>query len=1057
MATFVKADLLNQLARLFTTGILPTRESGGLVASERTFNQLRDLFTLSLLLHPRGVFHLARLARNRLVSLVDQELALVEDMCVLLDALERAIRNSATDLSKSGAQELAEARTALLNLAFEQASSALERRPEVDQFRSHIDAFATTVAPNVVGPGGKLSYPRGEARARLSTNLVRLKLVHGQLLAGLGPLRDMIEELRVLDLANRATSSALSNIQRELQSMIDELGEIEGNDEELIARSRRYLLQALSSKVAIETLTEFRPPDPDTPILSSALDQLTGAAAGEGTAAFVLSTAGPWRLDGLSLKLVTLEVDGGAPQTADFSELLGPALFGRNQTPFNFTPPAPTVPPADPSTLEKRNRLHLAVDSQVYEFTVTEWQDANGAALGPPTPSTPVTGAHRAVLSPRAALGFKHLGSPLFVADFSTMTFHDTALGPQTDVRPRVITELKLLRTLTLTNTAGTDRFTATGGTFDAWDAGHYVRKNGDPASDRYEIIEVLSSTEARIDTRTAAASSINGSCDIYGQGSGSSSYVAFAPPLPDLGLATQKFTAPNTKITVGPAIKTVAFAESSRTDAQMVTDINAEPAFGTNTRPYSQPGFHVKARARDGRLIVEGRSRLKVELTVSPTFPEAQRTVGSNTPVPFAILEESSHEVIGLELGEAVDAGVDPFLTAKELKTELEKDLTSVKLEIVRELLREGTLSTGIGTRELTDGAVASLATLGAATGVQLEVVGGHAAGEYVVSAVATNKLTVYRAQPFSSSETGLTYRLFRDRLKLGSAKKGLGSSIKITVQPSSIGWPTIIQYGTLPDLVAIDELGRPVDFAKQGVEVGDAVSVGQTATTVSALSTDGQRLTLAQLLTSDLSSVGFSIEGRVESSYQRLRDDLRTFTRSDSLLRSRRFDLGVEEIDLAFAAVLSPGVSLSSAISRARDALLALGSLLSSSFKRTAEHGLSPSSSTLYLRNLLLLFAADDEPTLSDVLNALQEVGYGRAVDLLSSARVREFYALNHLRASYAGQLLDASSQVNRALPAESASAADVGRSLLEEGVLLTGTDADQVFDLPEDEISG
>lgn len=1012
---FTQADLLNQLSRVFTSRVADVRE-GSVVDPTVSYQQVVDLLSLTILMQPRSIFHIAKLASNRLHALVRQEAAVLEDMLVLLANLQFAIRNSATDLSQSGLTELADARTAILELGF---AEAVRGRPELNRALRKLDEFLATLRPNVVTPQGTLGFPRGEARKGLSLNLLRLQVLHREVVAHLAPLRDLIEELRKLDIPTKAARTAFGNIQKDLQEMIDA---IRGRgDEDNIAQSRQYLLQALTNRVALATTENFIEPNPDESLVASG-SGLTAKVVGEGTAATVVSAAGPWPLDSalLNIRTVSVEVDGGAVQTVDFSDVIGAAIEGRNKTPFNFSPPAVTVPPVEPSEIKKRNRLHLVVDSQSYEFTVSTWRSAAGSVL--PTPTAGL-GAEQAVLTPRATLGFKHLGCPFTVVDFSLFTFADVAKGPQTDAHPRIIVELENLKTVTLTHAVG-DEYTAPAGTFETWYIGFYIKK----ANARYEITEVFSDTRAAIDVRADALGSAAGSVSIFGQNN-ATSIIQFWPPLPDPALSGQQITAAGSKVTVGAAVKTVQFSESSQTDAQVVAAINVEVDPTTDLRPYTQTGFAVKARARDGKVIIEARSRLRIELAIAPAFYEAKRASPPSTvPQKAAILAESGHEILGFGLGQGVDPGVDPFLTAQELKAKLEAGFIGVTVETVRDVLREGVLSTTAGSKTVTDATV-NFTTLGIVAGVQLEIQSGDAAGDFVISSVSGSNLVLYRGSNFKSAEIGLPYRLVRDRVRLTSKKKGFGSSLKVTGQPTAFAFPSSIQYGLLPEIVVVDvATGKQKNFTKEGVRAGDSVAVDGQTRTVSSVAASGLSLILDAGLRANLENAPFAVDGLAESSFRTLRNNLKTFTTSESLLRKHGFERSVADIDAAFTTVLSPGASLLASTNQARDLVLYLLSILTGQLRRSVEHGYTLPAASMRLDEVLLAYKAPDVAALTDVLDAMHERRFDRAADFVVGARLKEFYALTQQTASYSGSVLRTSQIVIDATPRQSSAQADV-----------------------------
>lgn len=690
MAQYSPDEIANELSLFFRGKLEPQRESG-IPDPVATHAQIMELARLVFLLNnPTAFLYLAKLIKNSMLSVLLQEIAIIVDMLIALDDLQEGANNSGSLIGNLGRPALNNAATALLAL---EAAGSVQNRPELDRFSRIIDKFSNLLRVNVSSTDGDFVLPRGEARSILNENMQRLHGLHAAMLDLGNHIIVLVENFNQVDIPAQVSQTALISLRLKLLEMRDVIEAAE--NEENISNSRPYLLRALSGKVVVALIEGFNSVNlgavklcgDNTGTVAAGVAGVpsTGAgdgppftlqAAGDGTAAEILTGPGPWLLDELDSSELRVKIDGGAEVVIDISQIQGPGIHGRNPAPFPdsvITPVWPGIPvgPSDPPPPPKddylpKNLVHVTVDDTVYEFTGQEWFP------GTPSPNAIWT---RVKMQPPIKLGFKHLGAPWFLKELLPVPAGYSGIGvggidahegagfggwnvdtqdqiedltEWDDVpdrrythlfQPRVVVELSLLTTVTLAHVSDNE-YTISAGTFEDWYFGFYVKKG----TDRYEIIRVLSPTSAIIDTRTDAAGSAAGAgIEVYGEPNDFTE-VEFGPDLlvhtNDVanrqgnpgGVGRGPHNIPDLNvIQIGPAKKTAFIPSGAGASiASLVSALNDVSNVGPITnQAYTHAGYHCVFSEQTGfsdRLTVQNRSRLLPEkLTIGTDFLHAQ------------------------------------------------------------------------------------------------------------------------------------------------------------------------------------------------------------------------------------------------------------------------------------------------------------------------------------------------------------------------------------------------------------------------------------------------
>jgi hypothetical protein len=1117
MVDFSQDAVFTELSKIFRGRVDPSRD-GGLISPIDTHAQLMEIAHLVFLLNPGAIYYLAKLVRNSLYLVLRQEVDLAEDMLIAIDDLTFASRNDGQLVGNVGPSNLSNAETALLDL---ENAGSVSGRPELDRFARIINEFTGVLKQNVVSSNGQFMLPRGEARDILRLDLAQLKSAHSSLLLLANSLKDILTSYAAVNIPAKVSQTALINIRKqlaELKSLIQN-----STAEQNIAGSRLYLLRALTAKVVTDLLSQFVVTDPTQPILTSftlgstALSTGTGPylarAVGDGVPAFVLTSPGPWLLDELSTTTFAFSVDGGPDISIDLSEVQGPGMHGRNAVPFTSAQLVPTwpgpgahdaPPPPPKKDYTPKNNLHLIVDPDQYEFTSQEWFPgiANLSFLTVPdllNPSGPdiLVGAaewdiwNRVRMQPPVKLGFKHLGTPvLFELGFpesstspdfqkgsgfagwavdGDTTIEDAGEWEEIDdrrwpylMRPRIITDLSLLKTVTLSHISG-NRYSAPAGTFEDHYVGFYVRKmvgTADysatvsvpvPAYERWEITQVVSSSEVVIDTRDDIEGAAAGSdIGIYGE-PGDYTEISFSPDLlahTDAVAHIDGGRGPaNIKDTVGikilPAIKTCRVPAGSGNNINSVLSSLKNTAFGFHTdQPYAHASYHVvfkEQSGHNGKITVQGRSRWKPDkLSVSALFMNARKLPQTIVPGEdgqrkypgphfMTVYQEGGHEVFGFDIGQRVDPLLDIYLDPKELLTLISAQLNDeAEAVIIEEDVFGGVINT-VGATNRVEDPDANFATLDIGFGYWIELQSGDNKSQYIIIDrfdSTTLELQLAGAGVFAGSETAIPYRIYTKRIQISSANAGRGSSIQVKQAPTQFGLPTEIQYGVTPDIEAVNENEEAMDLS--ALSSGDSSEAG----TVTAVSEDGTRATIAGGVSSGTVDLLFSFSSKLGTDLKTMLDELDLIVESANVLGQRHFNENLDAIDVALTPLLTPGLGLQSNQNQAKTIIAQLISLLTSSPRRTDLYTTQIPVSEKNIEDTIKEYDAPRVKALDSLLDSLNEFKFDRALQLLVTGQLEEFFSTTSETASFSGNLLAKSRAVVNDLPRRSRMPAKVER---------------------------
>lgn len=277
---------------------------------------------------------------------------------------------------------------------------------------------------------------------------------------------------------------------------------------------------------------------------------------------------------------------------------------------------------------------------------------------------------------------------------------------------------------------------------------------------------------------------------------------------------------------------------------------------------------------------------------------------------------------------------------------------------------------------------------------------------------ALQVKELATYLALQFEQADVSAT----DTQVTLASKNSGRGSSIRVLAAPAELDLPSSVQYGSTAYFEAVDNKGNTLDFSK--AVAGDFLSVlGGEA--VIARVTPGL-LELATYLPASLTGVQFEILSYAAVSYTTLKETLEGFLTSRSLLKKYKFDESLDELDAALSPLFSAGSGFQAGRQRARVMIADLRTMLAET-----------------LLPALHAHSAPTEVAVDNVINTLSEGKHDRAVDLLLTGEVAEFFDTTDESASYASTIVKSIQEVSGALPVTSSEYRDVQSTLADPEV--------------------
>jgi len=588
MVQYTDNEVSNEVARVVRSKLSVVRD-GGLVDTNSTYSQLKEMTSLALLLNPDSIYYVGKLACNRLLSLVRQEIDLVEDMLAALEFIPKLgdpIGNTSY---------LSNAVTSLLSV---EVAGSVTNRPELKIFTRNIDKFLENMRQNVATQDGNLTRPREEARELLRQNLSLLNDVHNNVLTRTPLVRDLIKTFKQQDIPTKSATTVFENVRAVLNQLQQDIDS--SDDTTNIARSRMIALKSLTAKALVNLVLNFR--DPEALKYRSPIDPIPSGTAyygrvrGLGTAANLTTIPGPWKLP-ISGDL-QLKVDGGSTQTVPLTDIVGGTLNGRNGQSFDSS---------------AGDSVYVLTDSTV---------DTYGTFVG--------SGLNYIDIVPKRPMGFKELGSVVQLPGMAGANQYPRALWGYSGTNG----------TTAVSWVPATKIITIAGGPFLPTHVGWTLWIT---ASVPFEIVRYVNANSVEIDPRGLTPATGIQSWWIQGMtGSEPSARIYFQPALTLSASAPAK---------VGPTYRIGELVVGVRSAADVVADLSREnpPGLLNKFAPLVWSVETILSPADPTKVSLRTRNRQNPSITISSTAPDFSNTV-PGLPVLRA---NSAHPLLGFLVGE--------------------------------------------------------------------------------------------------------------------------------------------------------------------------------------------------------------------------------------------------------------------------------------------------------------------------------------------------------------------------------------------------------------------
>jgi hypothetical protein len=384
----------------------------------------------------------------------------------------------------------------------------------------------------------------------------------------------------------------------------------------------------------------------------------------------------------------------------------------------------------------------------------------------------------------------------------------------------------------------------------------------------------------------------------------------------------------------------------------------------------------------------------------------------------------QSGHEVFGFSIAQKVDDALDPFLSVEELFALMQD--TPAQVEIVETTVLEGFIDVIATTFNVEDTTI-DFDEAGVGLGYLLELKEGDNAGVYFIESSSGSTLVLSRppdgsSHGFVGNETGIPYRLFTQQLKISSTTAGPGSSIEIVTAPTQLGLPTGIVYGTVPAVEAVNADGDLLDLSV--LLPGDE----SDGLVIESVSEDGTQATIVGGVSAGLVNLRFAFDGRSEGLLRAMIDNLTTIKSSRNLLKKFNFDKSIDQIDLAMTSLITPGQAFRANLNQARVVVAHLVAVLAENPISESQYTATIPDVALHVDSSITPYDAPRVPALDALLDSLNEHGFDRALALMITGRIRDFFDTTAATASFAGALLEAARAVAGDVPDTSTLQSDV-----------------------------
>ena len=181
--------------------------------------------------------------------------------------------------------------------------------------------------------------------------------------------------------------------------------------------------------------------------------------------------------------------------------------------------------------------------------------------------------------------------------------------------------------------------------------------------------------------------------------------------------------------------------------------------------------------------------------------------------PKDPTIITNSALKALGFFPNQKPIKGQTIYLEQTDLSRILNSSLSGATTSIINDVILTGVATTTANSFSVVDVSVPDFSGLGVETGMFLQLLEGEDSGEFIISSISNNIITVEFKEARNSrgflANSSARYKIISKKVSIKSNSTSRGSSVQISSSPSILGFPSTVQYGSGFYLEAVNSSG--------------------------------------------------------------------------------------------------------------------------------------------------------------------------------------------------------------------------------------------------------
>lgn len=274
MADFSSAEIEAVVSKFVKSDISVRRDALGPIDLQSKFSEVLQLVASTLIFDPNSIFYLVFLVSNKLNTLVESTLVVVDDLTQAV----KEMGHKTTKVTKT--LLLGDAAAALLSVDQILNEQNVISQTPFTRYQRSVDAFtAASLTPNirqVIESQVQVARPPQEARSDSLTLLTTLSTNYDIILSAIERLKALLTEFRSLDLSVLTIQDSVRKVRADLRALQNAFEDPSASEDDKISYTRDAYLRLTSGKAVLTNLSTIR--DPEEPRLQSSTS-VTGKVA----------------------------------------------------------------------------------------------------------------------------------------------------------------------------------------------------------------------------------------------------------------------------------------------------------------------------------------------------------------------------------------------------------------------------------------------------------------------------------------------------------------------------------------------------------------------------------------------------------------------------------------------------------------------------------------------------------------------------------------------------------------------------------------------------------